>query len=829
MSPKFVRISLPPDVLAPPPASLDVDGFQPLFDSLPGGDRTFWGVPFSFPQQDAGRRWLWIGPGAGERVTVPIRGAATSIVVAHFAIAPPSPRYGSRVLDRMRDRMLGAGEVVADYVLVHNDGSEHRVPIRRGIEIGNLPAGDLAFAARTHDQFRELDWRGPHEVGQWGEYQQGVAAVWVIDWRSFDPVRRPVPQYWLYALENPRPGSPVAEILFEPRGTTALAIAGVTLFAGVGHPLRHGKLETIRVTPGGVDPDPAVTVDLGIVARRYRATPIARGDGERESSAWGTPLPDAADRDLLVDLSAADGATITVGDVSVELADVRAGRSVAGPRIELLTPERQWVSVTVLDGSTQAPTPARVSLRAADGRYLPPYGHRHEVNTGWFEDYGADLRLGGSQFAYVDGRFDIELPIGEVFVDAVKGFEFAPLQTVLDVQPGERMLTLCLDRAMDWRARGWISADTHVHFLSPQTAWLEAHAEGVNIVNLLASQWGDLFTNVADFTGDQSGVSREDTLIWVGTENRQHMLGHLSLLGIRAPVNPMCAAGPGESYIGDPVWTSVADWADRCRKQDGVVISPHFPGPYCEVVADVVLGKIDGLEVRDFGSGVDSYGVGEWYRLLNCGYRVAAVGGTDKMSATMPVGGVRTYAAIDTADLTFATWAAAVRAGRTVTSSGPLIELRVEGRSIGDDIALPTGGGTLSVEAQASSVQPITALELVHDGRVVERVEEPAGTERLRISTRVQAGGPGWIAARCEGPGIAWHEWPVRTAAHTSPVYLSGPGTRRDDAADRLFLTTIIDGGLAWLDTLAIPADAQRHARIRNVFQEARARLTSGG
>ena len=53
----------------------------------------------------------------------------------------------------------------------------------------------------------------------------------------------------------------------------------------------------------------------------------------------------------------------------------------------------------------------------------------------------------------------------------------------------------------------------------------------MNLVNLLAAQWGDLFTNVGDLTGDQSGVSRDDTLVWVGTENRQHLLGHISLLG----------------------------------------------------------------------------------------------------------------------------------------------------------------------------------------------------------------------------------------------------------------------------------------------------------
>ncbi|MCY4496940.1 MAG: hypothetical protein OXC14_06605 [Rhodospirillaceae bacterium] len=48
-------------------------------------------------------------------------------------------------------------------------------------------------------------------------------------------------------------------------------------------------------------------------------------------------------------------------------------------------------------------------------------------------------------------------------------------------------ITIELDRVLDWRMRGWVTADTHVHFLSPGTAMLEGAAEGVNVINLLAS------------------------------------------------------------------------------------------------------------------------------------------------------------------------------------------------------------------------------------------------------------------------------------------------------------------------------------------------------
>jgi oxygen-independent coproporphyrinogen-3 oxidase len=60
----------------------------------------------------------------------------------------------------------------------------------------------------------------------------------------------------------------------------------------------------------------------------------------------------------------------------------------------------------------------------------------------------------------------------------------------------------------------------------------------------------------------------------------------------------------------------MAEWADRCREREGVVISPHFPNPLSEVVADVLLGKIDAAELRGLfdllAERVDLRGVSEF-------------------------------------------------------------------------------------------------------------------------------------------------------------------------------------------------------------------------
>jgi hypothetical protein len=837
---KFTSLDLTPHFNA----GRDAEGWHPgigeNLKTLPGGFQTFWGIPFDLGPTD-GICWLVLDHG-DDAVTLRLSGATTRgcrnptyVLVAHFCDESHDPDGRAQPVDYKVGEITRPGEHLADYVLLYADGSEHRQPIRRRFEVGEavIAWGQRAFAARPHVEDEPRDWRGPCPARLWGWYQTGVGR---IDSGSA--------LYWIYGLENPQPDGELVAVRLEPTGAGRLAVAGVTLYRGQEHPLRHRRLESMRVTlPEPVFSDEVETyVDLGNIARRYA---VPAFDPERwlesQPQGWGEEaLPPQPTTQLLLDVTVSPDATLQVADHQFDLRPAYEGRleeSVAEgggaaegrATLELLTPRRTWVHVRVVDDATGRPTPVRVHFRAPDGRYLPPYGHRREVNDEWFQDYGGDLKLGSTQYAYVDGRFQMELPVGEVYVEIAKGFEYRPVRQRISIQPGQRELTLRVARAFDWRCQGWVTADTHVHFLSPQTAWLEAQAEGINLVNLLASQWGDLFTNVADLTGDLSGVSRDDTMIWVGTENRQHLLGHMSLLGVKGePVFPMCASGPEESYLGDPTWMSLAEWADRCREREGLVVIPHFPNPYCEVAADIVLGKVDAVEIKHFSPTLDSFNVREWYRFLNCGYRVGAVGGTDKMSAGIPVGGVRTYAYLGDEDFTFANWARAVRAGHTFTTTGPLIDLSVEAHAPGEEIRLPDGGGTLEVEAWVESVQPFHELQIVVNGQVVAREATREGTLETRVHTKVRLGGSAWIAARCVSRLRVYHNWPIpqHIAAHTSPVYVRCGDGELFSSSDATYMLTLIDGGLTWLDTLSIPASPERHARIRGVFEAARSSLS---
>ncbi len=798
------------------------------------GKQTFWGVPFEIAGSCSVENRLVVLDGRTS-VVIQVESSGSHLTFAHFCDENASTTVAGQSSDYLNPVVTARGEHIADYVVVYKDGTEHRQSIRRRFEINQIQTRmQSGFSSRQHQAINSLPKREPYPDNAWGRWQTGVmVGDPPISGRtpaSADKAGRsnPPSSWTIYALELPDTTKRIASLRIESTGAAAFAIGGITMFRGKENPLRHEPLETLQIDSKGKSVDDIeLLVDLGVIARQqdiqnfdseaWLASPV-RGWGEFDDS----PTTVAS-----VDLTASVDATLTVDGSEIDVRQLlNEGEAISEngeASARVLTSERTWVHGKIIDSSTGKPTAARVHFRSPDGRYFPPYGHTHEVNDNWFEDYGADLLLGDTPYAYIDGTFQGELPVGDVYVEISKGFEFEPIRRKINITSGQRELEISIDRNSNLRKSGWITADTHTHFLTPETAHLEAAAEDINVINLLSAQWGDLYTNVGDLTGKVSGSSSEETIVWVGSENRQHFMGHISLMGATgSPIFPMSTSGPTEGYIGDPTVRAMSEWADEAHEKGGLVIVPHFPFPHSEVIAEVVLGKVDGLEIRDFHvSSMDTFAVHEWYRLMSCGYRVPAVGGTDKMSAGMPVGGVRTYAYIGDRELSHDSWSDAIRAGRTYTTSGPLMDFTVEGLRPGDELNLPESGGSVQVTATATCAMPINKLEIVFNGKVIAQAVSKEGNKILAIDEKLDLSGSGWIVARAVSDHVAWHVWPVNFAAHTSAVYVKAGTTKVFDAALGEYLITTMQGGVEWLDTLATRADAVRSATIRKVFSDA--------
>jgi len=422
----------------------------------------------------------------------------------------------------------------------------------------------------------------------------------------------------------------------------------------------------------------------------------------------------------------------------------------------------------------------------------------------------------------VQGEFTTDMPVEDVYVEIYKRFEYEPIRKKVTIKSGQKNLELKINRWKDLRSQGWVTADTHVHFMSPQTAWLEGQAEGINVVNLLASQWGRMFTNVGDYTG-RVGVVEDDTIVYVGTENRNHMLGHMSMLGTKGlPVYPMCCGGPAESWMGDPDFLTMTEWALENKRKGGVVIRPHYPfHGHTEDPVSILKGLVDALEIRGFRD--KDFPMQEWYRYLNCGYRVAVVGGTDKMGANTVLGGLRTYTKLNpNRPFTYENWAKAIRAGRTISTTGPLMDLSVEGRGIGDTIGMSAAGGTVEIHALAESLWSFGKLEIVHNGQVVASQQSFKGSKKMHLKKTIGLTGSGWIAARCS----SYSGHPASyMAAHTSPVYIKCGETRLFNGPAAEHMLALVEGGIEYLQTLATVFDESSRKRMIKFFNEAQKEL----
>ena len=764
------------------------------------GEQTMRGLPFTVGAPDGSPSadcYVSLADGDAS-VTIPVGKSAHNVVFAHRQLETEQATNGP------------IGVHVADYVIRFEDAEAVTVPIRERYEISAV--GDRQGISRygvgypylaVTDQSDALISRYEGRFDETGRRQTEV-------------VQAQPKWYWLWAWRNPTPDRVIDSIEFVPRGPRFI-VAGLTLGNVDEHPFSRAARRPVRIDLKDSE-QAAKSFDLDVTINRGERTythslPEQSTDEFLNDAYKGFGEPqNPKSSPSYVELSGVSSATVEVLQDdktidSVNWGDVESKGAVDTEkvRISLTEPGKNWVKVRVVDDETGQIVPCRIHFRSPDGVPYQPHGHHNQVNSNldtWHIDVGGDTRLGQVSYAYIDGTAQGWLPRGEVIVDAARGYEYEPLRTKIEIAPGQQELELRLKRWINMNERGWYSGDSHVHFLSTQGSHFESQAEDLNVVNLLQSQWGSLFTNVEDYTGHPSVTREGNNIVYTSQENRQHFMGHMILWGLKQPVMPFCSDGPGEAEIGGPMETTLSHWADEAHAQGGFVINPHFPFPNGEPASLVATGRLDAIEMIQ----QQEFMHNEWYRYLNCGYRLPLVGGTDKMSSDVPVGMYRTYVRIpDDEEFTYENWCKNVAKGRTVLSGGPIIHLTVDGHEVGDTLEL-SSPGTVEVSAWAESVVPMSKLEIIQEGKVIASSEVDNPTRKLSLNETVKIEGNSWLAARAGGPGYYsgyryYDVWERGIFSHTSPVYVAvgGPWSMFDVATAK-YMLTLMHGSLTYID-----------------------------
>ena len=462
-----------------------------------------------------------------------------------------------------------------------------------------------------------------------------------------------------------------------------------------------------------------------------------------------------------------------------------------------LTTREARLAVTIVDAKTGEPTPARVRLLNGAGSALTPNGALAISESGLGAPaeaisvlYGRDDRAEGFVLQqdgsfYVDGSFAMNLPPGEYQLEISKGYEFVREKHDVNAGPGRGIeLDVSLKRWIDMPARGWYSADDHIHLRrSPKDnaailRWVAA--EGIHIGNLL--QMGDFWTYVfSQYGWGEAGRYREaDNLLASGQEEpRTPEIGHTISLGANDFVRSR-----DDYYSFDRLF-------DRIDERGGISGFAHqamsFHG-YRGMTLNVLRDKVDFVELLQFCVEGGPLHTEHYYRFLNLGYRLTALAGSDfpwcgrgeigSPERTSQIGDARFYTYVGD-EFSYESWFAALKAGRTFASTGPIVEITVNGTGPGETVNVAPGA-TLHVAAKAfghASQIPLTELEIVGHGRVLKRAVAQNNSEELSIEMELPVTHGMWLAVRATaGP---------TQIAHSTPVYVTvnGGGFHDPEAA----------------------------------------------
>ena len=142
-----------------------------------------------------------------------------------------------------------------------------------------------------------------------------------------------------------------------------------------------------------------------------------------------------------------------------------------------------------------------------------------------------------------------------------------------------------------------------------------------------------------------------------------------------------------------------------------------------------------------------------WYWMLDRGYEIAATastdGGLDREWAST-IGGGRTYAFLGDELLSVAALARAVRAGRTVASTGPLAVATAAGQGPGARLAADGTAYEVHVEAWGGPGPEggLRRIELVGNGEVLARWAPAGRPKHFLADCPFVAEGAAWVVAR---------------------------------------------------------------------------------
>ena len=455
------------------------------------------------------------------------------------------------------------------------------------------------------------------------------------------------------------------------------------------------------------------------------------------------------------------------------------------------------VHLKIIDEADGKPVPVRVLLRAADGVCRVP-------------EEAPLLEIGRDTWFMSPGSSSIELPAGKTELRVERGKEYLRVKSSFEIEENQSLERVVrLRRWIDMCARGYLSAENHLH-LPPKTVGAFCAAEDLNFGTALQWWFRPQF-GVPEGSRHIRNLSFGSVTVptTVFDTELEYQWGALYIVGLPNPC----------PFLDEP---GKPNLAGALYARERGALNCYQGGWSREVLIDALLGLVDVVNVCNNNfhmhrfqprsrysnllnveelpvypntpEGMLSMNLDTYYRLLNCGLKLAAGAGSATGVKDTPAGFNRAYircSAGDGVEKMLENW----RQGRNFVTNGPMLFLRgSDGQRPGDSLELAGPGTELELEIEAISDYPLRSVEVVVNGEVAASLSLAQEQTHIVQKVTVPITESAWLCARATDldylltdQELAFYNQPPEGLyalanrlrfAHTSPIYvkLAGKG-----------------------------------------------------
>ena len=391
-------------------------------------------------------------------------------------------------------------------------------------------------------------------------------------------------------------------------------------------------------------------------------------------------------------------------------------------------------------------------------------------------------------FVPPNGVFSIDLPDGAYRIVVERGKEYLPVDIRIHIRaPRNIKRTVVLHRWINMGARGWFSADMHVHRpLADLPTLMDAEDLSAAVpITQWSATWSGGKMNADPSLQHYLSIADADGIVHL-KEGR-----FFPVLNEELESNSSAVLGTFLGRNGVQLAYPFSDFGRAVLARGGVADSEkatslELPGlaavGACQTVGlannslwrsgsyltrwgawpDRALGQYPQTCSGFVRAGFDIYAA-----LLDMGFPLKPSAGSASGALPVPPGWSRIYVHTQ-APLTPQLWVEALKQGRSFVTTGPMIFLRVNGKEPGDEVHLSQFPLRLHVSLEMFSLTPVSKAEIVlngqpHDIALRLNLKDP---HRYSGSTDLTAESSTWITARWSAARSNGCD-----VAHTSPIY----------------------------------------------------------